>query len=221
MFTGLVEEIGILRRMTRGKDSARLTIEASKIVDDLQLGDSVAVNGVCLTVVAFNRSSFTADVMAETLARTNLGHLEPGDRVNLERALRLGDRLGGHLVTGHIDGVGRILRRQEHDIAILLTIGAAPEVLRYVVKKGSVAVDGTSLTVVEVGEGDFLVSLIPHTARHTILGSKNTGDLVNLETDIIGKYVERFLALPGPDRDQRKKSGISLDFLAEHGYISK
>ncbi|MCL6635783.1 MAG: riboflavin synthase, partial [Peptococcaceae bacterium] len=172
MFTGLVEEIGILRRITRGRDSARLTIEATKITGDLQLGDSVAVNGVCLTVVTFDLNSFTADVMAETLAKTNLGHLQSGDRVNLERALRLGDRLGGHLVTGHIDGVGRILRREEHDIAILLTIGTVPEVLRYIVKKGSVAVDGTSLTVVEVGEEDFWVSLIPHTAHHTTLGNK-------------------------------------------------
>ncbi|MGB9802402.1 riboflavin synthase [Desulfofundulus sp.] len=221
MFTGLVEEIGVLRGMSRGRHSARLTIEAIKIVDDLQLGDSIAVNGVCLTVVAFDRSSFTADVMAETLDKTTLGLLKPGDRVNLERALRLGGRLGGHLVTGHIDGVGRILRRQEHDIAILLTIGAAPEVLRYIVKKGSVAVDGTSLTVVEVGEEDFLVSLIPHTARFTILGSKRTGDLVNLETDILGRYVERFINSPGQVGDRLKKSGISMDFLAEHGYISK
>ncbi|MBE3586412.1 riboflavin synthase [Desulfofundulus thermocisternus] len=221
MFTGLVEEIGILRHISRGKDSARLTVEAARIPGNLELGDSVAVNGVCLTVVSFTRSSFTVDVMAETLARTNLGHLQPGDRVNLERALRLGDRLGGHLVTGHIDGVGQVLRRQEHDIAILLTIGAAPEVLRYIVKKGSVAVDGTSLTVVDVDEEGFLVSLIPHTARHTILGAKKRGDLVNLETDIIGKYVERFLNLPAPGQIRGRSSGITLDFLAEHGFITR
>lgn len=215
MFTGLVEEIGVLRHITRGRDSARLHIEAGKIAGDLQLGDSVAVNGVCLTVVAFDHRSFTADVMAETLTKTNLGHLRANDRVNLERALRLGDRLGGHLVTGHIDGVGQISRREEHDIAILLTIAAAPELLRYMVKKGSVAVDGTSLTVVDVGEQDFLVSLIPHTAHHTILGDKKPGDRVNLETDIIGKYIERLLA----GRNQRRESGISLEFLAEHGYL--
>ncbi|MQL53589.1 riboflavin synthase [Desulfofundulus thermobenzoicus] len=217
MFTGLIEETGVLAHISRGGNSARLQIMASRVTEGLLPGDSIAVNGVCLTVVAFDSRSFTADVMAETLARTNLGSLRPGDRVNLERALRLGDRLGGHLVTGHIDGVGRIVRREEQDIAILLTIAAAPELMRYIVEKGSVAVDGTSLTVAAVGEKDFLVSLIPHTAHQTILGGKKPGDRVNLETDIIGKYVEKLLA--GQSRlDPPEKRDISLEFLSEHGF---
>lgn len=219
MFTGLVEEVGVLQGTLRGRDSARLIIEARKVIEGMKVGDSIAVNGACLTVVAFDRRSFTADVMAETLAKTNLGLLRPGDRVNLERALRLGERLGGHLVTGHIDGVGKILSRREHDIAVLLDIEAPPEVMRYVVKKGSVAVDGTSLTVVDVDKDSFLVSLIPHTARQTTLGGKKPGDLVNLEADIIGKYVERFLSFLNRENETFFEGRISPQFLAEHGFL--
>ncbi|OAT81723.1 riboflavin synthase [Desulfotomaculum copahuensis] len=215
MFTGLVEELGGLKKLTRGTDSARLHITARKVLDGLAIGDSVAVNGVCLTVVARDEQSFAADVMAETLAKSNLGALSPGRRVNLERALRLGGRLGGHLVSGHIDGVGTITRREEHDIAVLVTIGAPPEVMRYVVKKGSVAVDGISLTVVDLDAAGFQVSLIPHTAGATTLGFKKPGDTVNLEADLIGKYVEKLLSnrenAPSP-------GGVSMNFLVEHGF---
>lgn len=217
MFTGLVEEVGVVRGISRGRDSARLVVEAPGVAAELKVGDSVAVNGACLTVVEHTPRSFTADVMAETLARTNLGLLEPGDRVNLERALRLGDRLGGHLVTGHIDGVGRIKRRREEDIAVLLEIEAPPEVMRYMVKKGSVAVDGVSLTVADVGRQSFLVSLIPHTAGRTTLGAKKPGEAVNLEADIIGKYVERLLAFR--HRGDGALQGITLEFLGEHGFL--
>ncbi|WP_027718120.1 riboflavin synthase [Desulfovirgula thermocuniculi] len=217
MFTGLVEEVGVVRGISRGRDSARLVVEATRVTADMKVGDSVAVNGACLTVVECDPYSFAADVMAETLAKTNLGLLKPGDRVNLERALRLGDRLGGHLVTGHIDGVGKIKRRREHDIAVLLEIEAPPEVMRYVVKKGSVAVDGTSLTVADVGRQSFLVSLIPHTASRTTLGAKKPGEAVNLEADIIGKYVERLLSFP--HRGASPGEGISLEFLSEHGFL--
>lgn len=216
MFTGLVEELGVLRRLIRGADSAHLHISAAKVLDGISIGDSIAVNGVCLTVVDYDRDSFTADVMAETLARTNLGGLTPGRRVNLERALRLGGRLGGHLVSGHIDGVGTIVRREDRDIAVLVTIAAPPAVMRYIVKKGSVAVDGISLTVVETDAGSFQVSLIPHTARSTTLGYKRNGDTVNLEGDMIGKYVEKFLQ---QREDAPEKKGISMDFLAAHGFI--
>ncbi len=212
--------MGQLISLRRGADSARLKISARRIMDGLAAGDSIAVNGVCLTVTGFDSGTFDADVMAETLAKTNLGALSPGDRVNLERALRLGDRLGGHLVSGHIDGVGEISKREKHDIATLITISAPPAVMRYVIKKGSVAVDGTSLTVVDYGPDDFVVSLIPHTARATVLGDKKTGDRVNLEGDLIGKYVERWVNAGKDTEEENRKSGaITGDFLAKHGFL--
>ncbi|MHB8158092.1 MAG: riboflavin synthase, partial [Desulfocucumaceae bacterium] len=181
-------------------------------------------NGVCLTAVEFDRSHFVADVMSETMAKTNLAALKPGDRVNLERALRLGDRLGGHIVSGHIDGVGSILRREKHDIATLITISAPPQVMKYIIKKGSVAIDGTSLTVVGFtvvnnNEGSFQVSLIPHTAHMTTLGMKKTGDTVNLEGDLIGKYIERLLDARRDEEPEKAKSGISMNYLLEKGFI--
>jgi len=212
--------MGQLISLRRGADSARLKISARRIMDGLAAGDSIAVNGVCLTVTDFDSSAFNADVMAETLAKTNLGALLPGDRVNLERALRLGDRLGGHLVSGHIDGVGEITKREKHDIATLITISAPPAVMRYMIKKGSVAIDGTSLTVVDYGPDDFVVSLIPHTARATVLGDKKPGDRVNLEGDLIGKYVERWVNADKDTEEENRKGGsITGDFLAKHGFI--
>lgn len=216
MFTGIVEELGVLRAVRRGADSAQLVIGAEKVLEDIRVGDSIAVNGVCLTAVRFTAADFTADVMAETLAKTNLGDLKTGDRVNLERALRLGDRLGGHLVSGHIDGVGTITGMEKHDIATLVTIRAPREVMRYIIKKGSVAIDGTSLTVVDFSTDTFQVSLIPHTARATTLGFKKAGDTVNLEGDIIGKYIER---LAGFRAGTGRESKIDLGFLAEHGFM--
>ncbi|RJQ24913.1 MAG: riboflavin synthase [Peptococcaceae bacterium] len=215
MFTGIIEELGILQKINRGADSAQLVISARKILEDMRVGDSVAVNGVCLTAAAFSSRDFAADVMAETLSRTDLGRLKPGYFVNLERSVRLGDRLGGHLVSGHIDGTGTIVRQEKYDIAVVVTIQAPAAITRYLIEKGSVAVDGISLTVVEVTGEQFSVSLIPHTARNTTLGHKKIGHTVNLEADIIGKYVEKFL-------DSRQETGreskITLDFLAEHGF---
>ncbi len=222
MFTGLVEEKGQLVSLRRGADSARLKIKAGLIMDDMQVGDSIAVNGVCLTVNTYDVGAFTADVMAETLAKTNLGALQSGDRVNLERALRLGDRLGGHLVSGHIDGVGTIVRMEKQDIATLITIAAPPEVMHYIIKKGSVAVDGTSLTVVDHNDDSFRVSLIPHTAHSTVLGQKKSGDQVNLEGDMIGKYVERWMGVAGRKENESENTvrhGVTADLLAEHGFI--
>ena len=190
---------------------------ASKVLEDVKLGDSIAVNGVCLTATAFSDGSFTADAMAETLAKTNLGKLKPGSKVNLERALRLGDRLGGHWVSGHVDGVGSIVRIEKHDIATLITIQAPAQVMKYIIKKGSVGIDGTSLTVVDFTGDSFQVSLIPHTAHATILGSKGIGDTVNLESDILGKYIEKLLQ--GGDQEPTGKSKISLDFLATNGFL--
>ncbi|MFZ5632896.1 MAG: riboflavin synthase [Bacillota bacterium] len=220
MFTGLVEELGVVRGISRGADSARIKIEARKVLEDSKIGDSIAVNGVCLTAVELDRSCLVADVMAETLAKTNLAHLKPGDRVNLERALRLGDRLGGHLVSGHIDGVGTIVRLERHDIATLVTISAPAGVMRYIIKKGSVAVDGTSLTVVDFSAGAFQVSLIPHTAHMTVLGLKKTGDTVNLEGDLVGKYIDRLLSFRETGEPGKTGRGITMDFLARKGFLT-
>lgn len=190
------------------------------MLEDINIGDSIAVNGVCLTATAFDSSSFVADAMAETLAKTNLNKLAPGDKVNLERALRLGDRLGGHLVTGHVDGVGTIARIERQDIAIIITVNAPIEVLHYIVKKGSITIDGTSLTVVDLTSESFQVSLIPHTARHTVLGSKKVGDPVNLEADVVGKYIEKFLEnrQASAKVNNTKPENVTMDFLQKHGF---
>jgi len=217
MFTGIVEELGTVVSVKKGENSAQITIKASRVLTDLKIGDSVAVNGVCLTVVSFGTSCFAADVMAETLAKSSLGTIFPGGKVNLERALRLGDRLGGHLVSGHIDGVGEILNKNEIDIAVVTEIRAPSELLKYVIRKGSVAVDGISLTVVDVQKDSFTVSLIPHTAKATTLGYKKKGDKVNLETDMIGKYVEKLCCYNDRGKEE-EKSPISLNFLREHGF---
>lgn len=217
MFTGIVEELGTLERVQRGPVSAHLTIGATEVLTDVRLGDSIAVNGVCLTVTAFGGGHFTADVMGETLAKTNLGALRPGDRVNLERAMQLGDRLGGHMVSGHIDGVGVITDKSPHGIAQVFTIEAPEVVMRYVIRKGSVAVDGISLTVVDCTDRSFRVSIIPHTAKLTTLGFKKKDDSVNLEADMLARYVEKMLGgrQPGAER----KSGLDTDFLGKHGFL--
>ena len=215
MFTGIIEELGIVSRLNRGSNSCQISIQASKVLEDVKLGDSIAINGVCLTVTSFDRGQFAADMMAETLAKTNLNDLGSGQRVNLERAARLGDRMGGHLVQGHVDAVGKIIEQQTVDIAKVLRINAPQEILDYLVAKGSVAIDGISLTVVAVFPDSFTVSIIPHTAKMTTLGFKKTGDTVNLETDIIGRYVEKLLRRNGT----QYKSGLSSEFLAEHGFL--
>lgn len=216
MFTGLVEELGYVKAMVRGSKSVRLTISAAKVLSDVKLGDSIAVNGTCLTVVDFTAAYFTADVMPETVDRTALAVLKSGDKVNLERTLAVGDRLGGHIVTGHIDGIGTIKEKRRYDNAVIITIEAPAAVMTYIVKKGSIAIDGISLTVVDHTETAFTVSLIPHTASVTTLGFKQAGDPVNLETDIIGKYVEKMLAREQNTEADRR--GVTRDFLAEHGF---
>ncbi len=219
MFTGIIEEMGMIKKIQRGAASARLTIEGDTVLKEVKAGDSIAVNGICLTVVCFNKRFFEVDAMAETLRKTNLEELKPGDQVNLERALRVGDRLGGHIVSGHIDGVGVIAHRREEDIAVLIAIRAPAEVMKYIVKKGSVAVDGISLTVVDCTNDAFQVSLIPHTANLTTLGSKRVGDRVNLESDIIGKYVERLLGYRGSDESKSSAGGLTLEYLGEKGFL--
>lgn len=192
MFSGLVEELGEVKKITRGAAPV-IGVKAGKVLKNLEVGDSISVNGVCLTVVFRSGDIFEADVMPETLRRTDLGTLRVGDKVNLERPLKLGDRLGGHLVSGHIDGVGTIIKKVREKNAFLLRIASSKELLRYMIEKGSVAVDGVSLTVIDSGNGSFSVSIIPHTAEITTLGIKGAGAKVNIEVDMMGKYVERFL----------------------------
>lgn len=212
MFTGIIEEIGHIKSIKHGGRSVVLEIGASRVLEETQVGDSIATNGVCLTVTAMGNGFFSADVMPETMRRTNLGELRPGDRVNLERALSLNSRLGGHLVAGHIDGTGRITGRVQDENAIWITIAAAPEILRYVIEKGSICIDGISLTVAYVDESVFKVSIIPHTQEETTLTAKRIGETVNLENDMIAKYVEKLMG------EKKEGKGLSLEFLQENGF---
>lgn len=214
MFTGLIEEVGTLRAVRRGAHSAVLSIGAETVLSGLKTGDSVAVNGVCLTVTAQDSGGFTADVMHETLNRSSLGALAPGSPVNLERAMAADSRFGGHIVSGHIDGTGTIRALRRDDNAVWYTVSAAPSLLKYIVEKGSIAIDGISLTVAAVDDASFSVSIIPHTAASTILGTKRPGDTVNLETDLIGKYVEKLLTF----RDQPASGGLTLEILRQNGF---
>lgn len=216
MFTGIIQELGTVEKLLVQPEAAKLTVRAQKILADVQLGDSIAVNGVCLTVVDFSRYRFTVDIMPETLRRTNLGLLKQGDPVNLEPALRLGGRLGGHLVSGHIDDVGRITAKYKEGNAVIFSISAPPPVMRYLVPKGSIAIDGISLTVATLARDYFTVSVIPHTAAQTTLGQKNVNELVNLENDLIGKYVARLLA---GQREAENPSGITLEKLNQYGFF--
>ena len=215
MFTGLVAELGTVVALKPLKQSYNITVKAQKVLPNLKIGDSVAVNGACLTVVNIIGSEFTADVMPETVKLTNLRHLKNGDRVNLERTLRLCDGLDGHIVSGHVEGVGVIAAKKAEGIAEIVTIKTPPELLKYIIKKGSIAIDGISLTVTEVTDTGFSVSLIPHTAKETTLGFKKPGDEVNLETDIIGKYVEHLLNFKAP----KDKQGLTKAMLFENGFI--
>lgn len=212
MFTGIVEEIGVVKEIVHGAKSSRMMIGAFKVLHDIKIGDSISTNGICLTVTAFTGEQFSVDVMPETLRRTSFSLLKTGSEVNLERALRLSDRLGGHLVSGHIDGTGKVLKRWEEDNAVWFSIGAAKEILRYIVAKGSVALDGISLTVVSVDTRAFSVSIIPHTQSVTTLLSRTPGDLINIECDIIGKYVEKLT------QGSQSVHGIDRNFLMEHGF---
>lgn len=216
MFTGLVEEVGTVTGIKKGLRSAQLTITTRKVLEGTKLGDSIAVNGVCLTVVDHTSRTLTVDVMDETLQKTTLGKLVKGSRVNLERALAMGHRFGGHFVSGHVDGVGKILDRKWVDIASVVTISTPPDLMRFIIEKGSIAVDGVSLTTIQVGNGSFSVSLIPHTREQTTLGDKVPGDEVNLETDILGKYVWKMLSgIQQPE----KNSKIDYSFLVQHGVV--
>ena len=217
MFTGIVEEVGKIIDVKKGANSSRLIIGAEKIFSDMNVGDSVAVNGVCLTVTDFEKNMFWADVMSETLSRSSLGSLKKGSLVNLERAMAANGRFGGHIVSGHIDGTGVIKSMKKDDIAVWVSISAPKNILKFIVEKGSVALDGISLTVADIGDDEFKVSVIPHTGGNTSLLLKKAGDIVNIENDIIGKYVERLMSFKTDSA--AKSSGISLEFLADNGFF--
>jgi len=216
VFTGIIEEIGKITGIHKGDKSSKLTIQGNTIFEDLKLGDSVGVNGVCLTVTAFQNKSFIADVMSETLARSDLGELKPGSAVNLERAMSAKGRFGGHMVSGHIDGTGTIVNMQKEDNAVWIKISTTNKILRGIVEKGSVAIDGISLTVAKLDKNSFSVSVIPHTGNETTLLTKKTGDVVNLENDIIGKYIERFLSVSS--ENTKNKSNITTELLTKYGF---
>jgi riboflavin synthase len=207
MFTGIVEEIGIVKETSRD----RLAFEAHRVVEGTRTGDSIAVNGVCLTVVSLENRGFSVGVMPETLRRTNLGRLHYNDRVNLERAVVLGGRLGGHLVSGHVDETGEVLDVSSEEEARIMKISAPAELMSYMVDKGFIAVDGISLTIIDVDDSSFVVSLVGYTMKNTTLGGKRAGDLVNLEADVIAKYVENL-------KKQRGRS-LSIEFLREYGFV--
>lgn len=226
MFTGIIEEVGTIDKIANGSKSAVLFIKASKVLEDTKLGDSIAVNGVCLTVTSMEGDIFTADVMAETLRRSSLGSLSKGSKVNLERAMAANGRFGGHIVSGHIDGTGRIASMVREDNAVWVEINASAEILKFIVMKGSIAIDGISLTVAGLSEESFSVSVIPHTGEETTLLKKGAGDIVNLENDVVGKYVDRLLNYSSStvtDLDKEtdsKETGpdITMEFLKSNGF---
>jgi len=216
MFTGIVEEIGTINSIFQNRENARIKIDANKVLEDVNLGDSICTNGVCLTVTEYDSKSFTVDVMGETLRRSNLGELKKGDKVNLERALALGGRFGGHIVSGHIDGVGVIKEFSNEGNSIWISIETSNDILKSIVFKGSITIDGVSLTVAYVDDDIFKVCIIPHTQSETILTSKKIGNKVNLECDVIAKYIEKLLMV---QEKQEKKKTIDIDFLKENGFF--
>ena len=214
MFTGIIEEIGMVERIVRGGKSLQLTISAKKVLSDVELGDSISVSGVCLTVTTYTKTHFTADVMPETFKSTALSALTPGARVNLERAMAANGRFGGHFVSGHVDGVGHIVSKKQEENALYMTISYPEGLGRYFLYKGSIALDGTSLTLFGVTDEDVTVSLIPHTRDETILAVKSVGDPVNIECDMLAKYVGNMLG-----KKEAPKRGITMDLLKENGYL--
>ena len=216
IFTGIIEELGVVKSIAINGASGCITIKAKKVLEGTQLGDSIAVNGTCLTVTSINSDGFSADVMVETVRRTSLSQVGKGDMVNLERAMILNGRFGGHIVSGHIDGTGTITKYTKEENAIWVTIKAPEEILDLIVEKGSICIDGISLTVATVSDRDFQVSIIPHTAKETTLIHKKVGSLVNLENDIVGKYIKKLME--NKQEEQAKKaSGLTMEMLEEYG----
>jgi len=213
MFTGIIEDTGTIEAINSSMGSRVLSVKTPFGLENDKAGDSISVNGICLTMTAVNGNMFSADVSEETLKRTNLGELQTGSEVNLERALKVGDRLGGHIVTGHVDGLGRIDKREARGNSLYVRVQAERNILKLIVEKGSVALDGVSLTVNEVGENFFSVNIIPHTSGRTTITSRRSGDNVNIETDILGKYIQKLAD------SSKEKRGLNLDFLNECGFV--
>ncbi|MDU2196852.1 MAG: riboflavin synthase [Peptostreptococcaceae bacterium] len=219
MFTGIIEEIGVIKNITANSKSGKITILANKILEDTNLGDSIAVNGVCLTVSSINKNEFVADIMMETIRATNLGKLNIKDKVNLERAMSISSRFGGHIVTGHVDTVGIIQEFKREENAVWVSIRAEEEFLKNMIYKGSIAIDGISLTVAYVDNKIFKVSIIPHTKSKTTILEKNVGNIVNLESDVIGKYIRHFLDTDTKENNNKNvKNSIDLEFLIKNGF---
>ena len=222
MFTGIIEEMGTILEVAKGAHSAVLIIAAQKVLEDVHIGDSIAVNGVCLTVTSFDGETFTADVMHETLNRSSLAQCKRKSPVNLERAMPANGRFGGHIVAGHVDGTGTISSMKKDDNAVWITIDTSAAILKYIISKGSITIDGVSLTVAKVDNKSFAVSVIPHTGQNTTLLDKKPGDTVNLENDMVGKYVEKLLQYGSiPDEEEEsttEKTGITMDFLRQNGF---
>lgn len=216
MFTGIIEEIGEVSRLQKREKSFKISIRASLILEDMKLGDSISTNGLCLTISEFNQKEFTADIMPESLNRSNLGTLNVGAKVNLERAMSLNGRFGGHIVSGHIDGVGHILEVKKEENAIWFEIKTSLNLMRYIVEKGSITIDGISLTVAQVKSKSFSVFIIPHTLKETIIADKKVGDTVNLENDILGKYIEK---LWGDSSSSMKESSVTKEKLFNNGFL--
>lgn len=217
MFTGIIEEQGTILNIQQNREAIVMTIGAKKIMEDVHLGDSIAVNGVCLTVTSFTADRFTVDLMPETVRATSLRLLQKGSKVNLERAMAANSRFGGHFVSGHVDGIGKIVKKQPLDNAVYYEIEIPKDLRPYILLKGSIAVDGTSLTIFDVSENTFTLSIIPHTLKETIIGSKGVGDIVNIECDMIAKYIEQFLTRRFAG-EHKKNSSITESFLEENGF---
>ncbi len=214
MFTGIIEEVGEFISIEKVDGSARLKLRAEKILEDLKIGDSIAINGVCLTVVDYHQEIVTADLLSETLEKTNLKYLQSGGKVNLERALQPTSRIGGHFVTGHVDGMGKVIRREKKGADIVFMIEVAEEIIKLIAPKGCVAVDGISLTVVDVERNSFTVHIIPHTIETTTMKFRTVGDYLNIEADILARYLVNFLS-----KTEKEKTRITEEFLAEYGLI--
>jgi riboflavin synthase len=215
LFTGIIEEIGTVTSITPGKTSLQLNIKCTKVLSDVNKGDSIAVNGVCLTVSSYSNHQFTADVMPETVKATTLHELRTGSSVNLERAMAANGRFGGHFVSGHVDGTGEIISVRHKENAVYMEISIAPELLTYFITKGSVTVDGTSLTVFGVTDKGFIISLIPVTQEDSLIGRKRTGDKVNVECDMLAKYIERLIS----KKTEKPVGGLTIDTLTANGFL--
>lgn len=224
MFTGIVEEIGTVVSISQGAKAAKMTLQGNLIFEDMHIGDSIAVNGVCLTVTEKTSNTFIVDVMPETLRRSSLGKLSKGSKVNMERAMAANGRFGGHIVSGHIDGTGEIESFVKEDNAVWVTIKASSKLLKYIIEKGSITIDGISLTVAYVDNRCFKVSLIPHTAANTTLLTKKAGDIVNLENDIVGKYIDKLMHFDSSENSEasntkEESGGVSMEFLSQNGFV--